>query len=76
MGYTIIFIPAYSPDFAPVEMWFSLIKRNLAKISKESNSKISVKQNYAKIFDSLSPITSKIVKNMFAKFFKTINEYL
>ena len=76
MGYTINFIPAYSPDFAPVEMWFSLIKRNLAKISKESNSKISVKQNYAKIFDSLSPITSKIVKNMFAKFFKTINEYL
>ena len=76
MGYTIIFIPAYSPDFAPVEMWFSLIKRKLAEIGKEANSKISVKNNYAKIFDSLLPIKSKTVRNMFAKFFKTIQEHL
>ena len=32
IGYNIIFIHTYSPDFAPVEMWFILIKRKLAEI--------------------------------------------
>ena len=63
---------SYSPDFALVEMWLSLIKSKLTEIDKEANSNISVKNNYAKIFDSLLPIKSKTVRNMFAKFFKTI----
>ena len=71
--YTIIFILVYSPDFACFEMWFSQIKRKLDEIGKEAISKISVKNNYAKIFDSLLPIKSKTVRNMFAKFFKQYN---
>ena len=76
IGYTIIFIPAFSQDFARFEMWLSQIKRKLAEIDKEANSKIYVKNNYAKIFDSLLPIKSKTVRNMFAKFFKTIQEHI
>ena len=76
ISYTIIFIPAYTKDFSRVEMWFSLIKRKLVEICKEANLKISDNNNYAKIFDSLLPIKSKTVRNMFAKFFKTIQEHL
>ena len=39
VSYTIIFILPYSPDFAPVEMWFSQIKRKLAEIDKEAKFK-------------------------------------
>ena len=49
----------YSQDFACFEMWFSQIKRKLAEIGKEANSKISIKNNYAKIFDSFFSIKSK-----------------
>ena len=35
MPYSVLYLLAYNPDFAPVEMWFGIIKQNLSKIAKE-----------------------------------------
>ena len=31
LGYAVAFLPVYSPDFAPIEMCFSLLRRNLSE---------------------------------------------
>ena len=46
--FTTLFILVYSPDFAPVEFWFSLIKRKLSEISKRQSYLLTVRQNYKK----------------------------
>ena len=43
LSYKIYYIPAYSPDFAPIEMCFSLLKRNLSELNKNENVKLSFK---------------------------------
>ena len=70
--FTTLFISTYNPDFAPVELWFSLIKRKLSEICKSEYSTITVKQNYAKIYDSLVSISTIIIKRMFKRFCLTI----
>ena len=70
------YIPVYSPDFAPVEMWFSLIKRALWNVCKKDNYKITISQNYTKIYDSLLQLKSVTVKKMFAHFYRIINQHL
>ena len=76
LGYTTIYLPAYSPDFAPIEMWFSLIKRNLSSSCKKEAIRISLKHNYNKIYSSLSTIKSSIIRKMFGNLYRNINEYL
>ena len=76
LTYKIFYIRAYSPEFAPVEMSFSLLKRNLSESRKNKNIKLSFMQNLIKIHHSLLSLTSKIVKGMFARLFQTIKEYL
>ena len=75
-GCIIFFLPAYSPDFAPVEFWFSLMKRKLAELLKRENVKTRLKHNYTKIYDSLIQIKSQMVRKMYSKFFNTIKRYL
>ena len=76
IGCTIFFIPAYSPDFAPMEFWFSIFKRKLTELLNKEQEKIKLKYNYTKIHDSLIHIKADTVRNLFSKFFKTIKEYL
>ena len=72
MNKTVLFIPAYSPDFAQVEMCFSLIKRKLTEICKKETIKLTLIENYSKIFDSLISVKTDVVKAMFGKFYKTV----
>ena len=74
--FKILYIPAYSPELAPVEMSFSLLKRNLSESNKNESVKLSFRQNLIKIHHSLLSLTSKIVKGMFARLFHTLQDYL
>ena len=76
LGYTVAFLPAYRPDFAPIEMCFSLLKRNLSESWKKENSKLSLKVNKAKVYNSLSWLNKKTIKNLFGKLICNINEYI
>ena len=76
MNFTVFYIPAYSPDFAPVEMSFSIIKRRLCQLSKTENARWGLRQYYSKIYDSLSVLKSENVKKMFAEFYQNINKHL
>ena len=60
LSYKIYYIPAYSPDFAPIEMCFSLLKINLSKLNKNENVKLSFKHNFWKIHNSLSNLTTTL----------------
>ena len=71
-----LFIPAYSPEFAPVEQWFSIIKKNLSEICKREHANITIRQNYTKIYDSLISIKAITIKKMFKRFYRVIKEHL
>ena len=76
LKFATMFIPAYSPEFAPVEYWFSQIKRRLSEIWKRENLTLTLRHNYTKIYDSLVSIKTIIVRRMFKQFYRTIKEHL
>ena len=76
LPYMIYYLPAYSPEFAPVKMCFGIIKRNLSKLCKTELIKLSLKYNYAKIYRSLSKLTCSIIKKIFKRFLKILQEYI
>ena len=61
LKYLVVYLPVYSPDFAPIKMWFSYINRNLSDSWKNENIKLSQKSNYIKIHNSLSTMKSEEV---------------
>ena len=48
LRYKINFILTYSPEFSPIEMCFSLLKRNLSERCKYERVKQSYKHNFSK----------------------------
>ena len=76
VNFIILYIPAYSPDFAPVEMCFSLIKRKLYEEWKRENIRLTLKHNYTKIHDSLISIKAITIKKMLKHLYSTVKEYL
>ena len=76
LGYTVIYLPVYSPDFVPIEMWFSILKRNLSQTWIKENINLSQQHNYNKILRSLSSMRSSLIKKLFGRLFKNINEYI
>ena len=76
LSYKIYYIPAYSPDFTPIEMCFSLLKRSLSERNKKENVKLSFKHNFVKIHNSLSILTTRNTMKMFGRFIKNLKQYL
>ena len=72
----VFYIPPYTPDFSRVEMSFSLIKRLLYRICKSKPDILTLKENYAKIFDALVTVKSDSVRGMFGVYYKNIKQYL
>ena len=76
LRYKITYLPLYSPDFAPIEMFFSILKKNLSESWKKDNAKVSLKINKVRVYNSLIKINEKIVKNLFGRLFSYVNEYI
>ena len=74
LGYTIAYLPAYSPDFAPIEMCFSILKRYLKESCKRENTKLSLRTNKIKIYNSLAKIKENTAKKLFGRLYHYINE--
>ena len=76
LRYKITYLPVYSPDFAPIEMFLSILKKNLSESWKKDNAKVSLKINKVRVYNSLIKINEKIVKNLFGRLFSYVNEYI
>ena len=70
----VIYLPAYSPEFAPIEMAFSLLKRDLSKSWQNERVNLNEKECLIKIRNSLRKIKSQTVKNLFWRFYKNIKK--
>ena len=70
------FVSAYIPNFSSVEFWLSLMKRKLAKLLKRDNTKLRLKLNYTKMYDSLIQIKTQMIRKLYSKFFNKIKTYL
>ena len=76
INYNVIFLPAYTPQFAPIEMWFSMIKRNLRQIYNGKIVKLSLKSSYNNVYNALRQIKWEYIKQLFKEMYSTINNYL
>ena len=74
----IILLPPYWPEFAPVELLFSLVKRNIMKIHKNEGLDLSKECNRSKILKAFQKIDWSCIRNiwkpMFSKMKKSIDE--
>ena len=74
LSWNTIYLPAYSPIYAPIENWFGLIKAYLKRKYKTEDTKVNLKYNYSVIYDALKSIRSTTVIKMFADLIKRINQ--
>ena len=72
-SYKVLFLPPYTPQWAPIENAFGLIKKILIKRNKEGTINFSKKSNYSFIVDSMKELTSETIKKMFSKMLKLID---
>ena len=54
----IAYLPAYTPKFAPIELWFSKIKENLRRSWSNKVVKLSEKSVYNDIYQALKDLKS------------------
>ena len=72
----IVFLPAYSPQFAPIEIGFSIIKSKLRKLWNKGIVKLHLKSSIIEIWRSLKHLKSKTVKKLFKNMYSRINDYI
>ena len=72
----VLYLPAYSPDFAPIEMCFSILKRKFKAEWNNQHIKLNSKQSYHKIVDALQKIKPFTIKQLFKRLYSEIQSYL
>ena len=60
-----IYQPWYTPQWAPVENYFSILKDKLKKRKSKKIINLSLKENFNVIYESMGSISSLIIKNLF-----------
>ena len=76
LNFNVIYLPAYTPQFAPIEMWFSKVKGNLRQIWATKIVSLTLKLSYNYLFDALKKIKSEYIKSLFKEMYSVINKYL
>ena len=72
----ILYLPPYSPNFAPVEEFFGIMKMKIKKQWIEEVVKLNTKANYDKIVKSLKAIKSISIRKMFKNLYSQIKTYI
>ena len=70
------FLPVYSPDLAPTELCFGLLKSKLLKRFKTNSINLSKKDWNANIATVLKMMTSNKIKAFYSKFYEILNNYI
>ena len=72
----VMFLCPYSPDFAPVEQWFSFIKQKLILNNKTKYINLNNDLPLTPINNSVKDLKQSIIKNYYRRFNYTINSFL
>ena len=63
LKHQIVFIPAYPPQFAPVEMCFNIVKQRMKSKARYEVINLSNRYSHYQVLDGLKCLNEKIVKN-------------
>ena len=75
-GWNIFYLPPYSPQLAPVELSFNILKKRVAQKSKSRMVRLNKEDGYILLSDSLKAITKDRVQGWFRRFFWIFKELL
>ena len=67
MNHKVMFLPAYTPQWAPIENWFGILKSILCKDNKASMMNLSNKLSYDIILKAMKNLKSNMIVNSFTK---------
>ena len=76
MRTNILYLPPYSPNFAPVEEFFGIMKAHINKQWAKEIVKLNTKTNYEKIVRSLKTIKSDSIRKMFKNLYSQLRTYI
>ena len=76
MRVDIIYLPAYTPQFAPIEMCFSMLKNKLRNNWNKKVIKLNTQSGLLEIYKGLKSIKSANIKPLFRNMYSAINEYI
>ena len=76
MEHQIVFIPAYSPQFVPIEMWFNYVKQILKNKWRHIVWNLSNMYSHNKVWETLKLLDKRIVANCFKAFYAELKRCL
>ena len=76
LGHQVVFYPPYSPQLAPVEMWFNFIKQKLKAKMKHQVLNLSNRFSHDIVLQSIRDLDKAIVRNWFKEFYIEVKRYL
>lgn len=56
-----MFLPAYSPDLAPIETVFSLLKTNITKLAQKTTVRFTQKTGSLVLYKALKGVTAATI---------------
>ena len=71
-----LFLPSYSPQLAPVELWFNTFKRRLTREWKWGLTNLKDIGAFDKVRAAISLFTSEEIKKYFSIFYEQVKFYL
>ena len=71
-SFKVLYLPPYTPQWAPIENGFGLIKKILWRKFKEQTLNLSLKSSYDTILSAMKELDSSIIKRMFERMLKLI----
>ena len=70
------FIPAYTPEFASIELIFNILKMRLIKQSSSRSLKLNKKDAFRAIKEAFASVDRKEIQKCFNHSFNTMSDYL
>ena len=71
-NHKVCFLPAYSPNLAPIELWFSFLKQKLREISNKENVRLESIESQNKLLIILRKLTKELIIKYYMKFHKEL----
>ena len=72
LGYLVAFLPQYSPQLAPVELAFSIVKRQLKNQTKSRGLNLSEMSNYGEFRSSMKELDKDRVRSFYKEFLQSV----